>query len=350
MATLTQVASSTRKILTISILLLIGFAVVLFLFNVAINVKNSLYPTPPTPPTVTYGKLPAILFPQSINVQKLSYTLNTLTGNLPSLPDRVAVNQIAQPQATLLDLQNTQNLVTQIGYVLSSQRQLNETLYQWTNTDDLPKTITMDTTTKDFTINSSYPTDLNVANAYNLPGKSGAITVSQTFLENFLGNLPSDIDNSKTTASFFTINNSGLVPATSFSGTKIVRVDFFQKNMNSLPIFYPYAGESLMNILIGGGSSLAQIVNAQFVHKTILSDNATYPIKTSQVAYQDLQNGNAYIASLDFGVTSVTIRNVLLGYYIGDFNEQYLMPIIVFEGDNNFVAYVSAITDGWISK
>jgi len=40
----------------------------------------------------------------------------------------------------------------------------------------------------------------------------------------------------------------------------------------------------------------------------------------------------------------VTIRNIYLAYFEPVTLTNYLQPIFVFEGDNNFVAYVPAIS------
>ena len=36
--------------------------------------------------------------------------------------------------------------------------------------------------------------------------------------------------------------------------------------------------------------------------------------------------------------------------YLENKEQNFLMPVVVFEGDNGFIAYVSAVTDEWINK
>ncbi|KKQ73667.1 MAG: hypothetical protein US95_C0050G0001, partial [Candidatus Woesebacteria bacterium GW2011_GWB1_38_5] len=45
---------------------------------------------------------------------------------------------------------------------------------------------------------------------------------------------------------------------------------------------------------------------------------------------------------------NIVIRKVYLAYYDPDQYTEYYQPVIVFEGDDDFTAYVSAIIDDYI--
>ena len=63
-----------------------------------------------------------------------------------------------------------------------------------------------------------------------------------------------------------------------------------------------------------------------------------------------MKSQKAYIASYYGGSSNVSIKNIFLGYYIGATKQNYLMPIVIFEGERGFFAYVSAVRDEWISN
>ena len=44
----------------------------------------------------------------------------------------------------------------------------------------------------------------------------------------------------------------------------------------------------------------------------------------------------------------IVIRNISLAYYDSDEPQEYLQPIFIFEGDNDFVAYLPAITGEYL--
>ena len=112
-------------------------------------------------------------------------------------------------------------------------------------------------------------------------------------------------------------------------------------------MYYPRPPYSTINFLIVG-DTIDPVVEAQFFHQDIAETGETYPIKTADQAFEELRNGKGYIASFFGTSTTVKIKDVTLGYYISDRPQEYLMPIIVFHGDNDFIAYVSAVQNTWI--
>ncbi len=347
MVTLHQVTEFTRKFLAIAAMICIGGLIVFGGVRIFQTVREALFPTPPPPPTVSFGKLPSVNFPTNVSKIAFTYALDTITGTLPNFDDRAAIYKISQPQPSLLAFQNAQDAVSTVGFG-KTPTQLTETDYSWTNTEPLPKTITMNVQTKNFTLGSPYINNTTVLAAVNLPDQTKAISQIETYLNN-LNSLPEDIDDAKTKISLFAISNGMLSQATSLSTAQVVRVDLFQHDIDKLPIFYPKPSYSTMNFLLTSGeTNNAQVVAGEFFYQNISSNHATYPIKTTKQAFEDLKNGNGYIASFDGTNGKVVIRNIQLGYFLNDSPSPYLMPIFVFQGDNNFFAYVSAVTDEWL--
>jgi len=349
MTTLHRVTEATKKVL-------IGFSIgigsiifLILLFQVIVGLKASLFPTPPPPPTVSFGKLPQLIFPASKISGNFTYTLNTISGSLPLFPDRETVYQIQQPQANLLSFSDAQQLLGQNGFT-ASPKAISESVYSWQQATTPFLVANYNIVNRDFAITSSFATDQNVLAALNLPSQNAAVAIAKQYLANFSTNVD-DIDNAKTVVSLFTIQNGALSPALSLSNAKIVQVNFFQKSVNSLPIVYPNSPNSTVEIQIGSGEKNPQVIEAVYTHKIILtSQSATYPIITAQQAYDALKSGKAYIANYDGTSNSVVIKNIYLAYYLGDTVEKYAMPVIVLQGDNNFYAFVSAITDSQVQK
>ena len=101
-----------------------------------------------------------------------------------------------------------------------------------------------------------------------------------------------------------------------------------------------------MNFIVITGKPYPQIAQATFVHQTVdLSNLATYPLKTPGQAYADLSSGKSYITPSYTGGANVKIQRISLGYYLGEIDQDYLMPVYVFQGDGNYCAYVSALSN-----
>ena len=80
-----------------------------------------------------------------------------------------------------------------------------------------------------------------------------------------------------------------------------------------------------------------------------MNDFATYPLKSGAVAWQDLLDGYALIVNVGRNSPDkIVIRKIYLAYYDSEEPQLYLQPIFVFEGDNDFVAYLPAIDSNYL--
>jgi hypothetical protein len=324
---------------------------VYLIFNGGVFVKHTFFPTPPPPPTVSFGKLPKIVFPQSVTDTRFAYTVDTLSGSLPGFPDRATVVKTITKESSLFDLNRARDKVKAVGfsfegYIIASESALSPTLYEWNDNGDLAKRITMNIVTNNFRLTSAYLTNYSVLNPPSFPSEADAAKrVTQTLESMSL--TPSDLDATKTRTELLQISNNTLIPATSISSANIIRVDLFQKDLNNAPLVYAHPPYSTMNFLVSGTDYLGDIVQGTFIHQDIGTDTATYPIKTITQAFDDLQKGKAYVARYYGTDKSVPVQKIYLAYFVSEENQVYVQPIFVFEGKDGFVAYVTAIDSSW---
>ena len=344
MPTLSKAKSQTKTILAwagISITIIFLFVMGTRFLNI---VKDIL--TPPPPPQASFGKLPPISFPNQPK-ENITYTLNTLTGFLPNFSDRAKVYKITISQPTLLALDKTREKVAKIGFT-SNETRIAEDVYQWAEQDPLQKRLTVNIFSLDFTLSSIYlvtPT-LQTLDSHE---KDSAISTAKSFLNN-ISQFSEDLDIEKTKTTIYSIEKGVLSPTSKFSDAKIIKVDFFQKDLDKLPIYYENGIGSTMNFIVGKQNNELKVIDARFSHKNISQEQSTYAIKSAPYAFTELKEGKAYIAYKDPNIVEITIKKVFLGYYVGEGDQDFLMPVVVFEGDNDFIAYVSAVKDEWISN
>lgn len=347
MPTLHEVTKDTKKILFVCSFLLIIFLLVGGYINLRQTIQEKFFPIPPAPPTVLFGKLANLPFPKSKFTQEFSFTIDTLSGVLPVFPDRVKVYKTTTKEPNLLALTKAEEKVSSIGFK-SPGTSLNEFLYQWNDAQNPNRKLLLNINSYNFTLTSDFIHDPTISQSIQTPTERYATEKAQLFFSSLY--FPSDIDSQKTKISLFAVDSQKLVPVTNVSQTKIVRLDFFQHDIDNLPFYYSFPPYSTMYVLVGPPDLNRQIVEAFLFHQDIdLNSSATYPIKTTQEAFSELQNNKAYIASHTGTGKKIRITNVYLGYYSGQIQQQHLMPIIVFAGDNDFLAYVSAIKNEWIN-
>jgi hypothetical protein len=347
MITLSNVTSGTKAVLKWGGIGLGAIILIWMLFGLGGIIKSTFFPTPPPPPTVAFGKIESIKFPAQTEIKDLTYVIDTVTGSVPNFSDRAKVFKIKQPEANLLALDNATKKLNSIGFN-TQPIPLGGNIYKWTDTSSILRTISFDILSSNFNLTSSFLQDPDIVSGRNLPDTVESIVATKDFLKR-LDNYPTDLDETKTKTNLFSIINSNIVPASSLSNAQLIQVFYFQKDVDGIPIYYSNPKESSMSIIIAGGSP-PQVIQAGFNHQTISNINETYPIKTGEQAFEELQKGNAFIAAYGGLKKIISVKKISLGYFVQNDTQQYLIPIYVFEGNDNFVAYLPAVTDEWLSK
>ena len=363
MWSLHAVTDDIRSLFKWGIIGLIALIILIILFNIF---KGILFRPKPVGPTMYYGIIPAIPFPKSAVSQQLNYTLDTINGKVSMVdpttsqaeivPTLMSIYKIIHTQPSLTSLQDARNKAFAAGFVDPTdntkpviEQRITDTLYQWSTNDGLPRSMTMDINSFNFHITSQYLTYPSVLSATNVPSDQNALSQVQSLINN-MNLMPNDLDSSLTTTTDYVIENSIIRPAQTNENVMAVKTNFFQKAIDGYTIYYPDFPDSTMSILITGGDTSPQVAQATFVHQEVdAASGSTYPIKTPDQAYDDLKAGNGYITPSFTGNNSVDIRTVSLGYYLGETDQDYLLPIYIFQGGSNFTAYVSAINDNFIS-
>ena len=351
MFTLSDASDDTKKILKWLGIGLVAIICLFLLIKALLFIKEVFYPTPPPKPTVAFGKLQPAFFPGNITGKKFTYSINTNSGNLPSFPGQIKVYVINPNEPDLLGLSKMQAKFYNGGFA-GKPVELSNQLYRWSSDplrQGIPKTIDGNIVDSSFTINSNFINDSFVLSGKNLPNERGAIEVSSSFLQN-MSFLSKDLDLTKTKTKLFSIQGGRLAPSTSVSNSQVIEVDYYQADINKLPIYYEDSTASNIGMLVAGSLSGGEIVGGKYANQSVTDRASTYPIITSDEAFDKLKKGQSFISSYFGTGTQIAITNVFLAYYISSKPQDFAIPVFVFQGNDGFYAYVPAVTDEWTNK
>jgi len=329
------------KILIVIILIIIALFII---YRVSIYVKNALFPPIIPPPTTEFGVLPPPFFAGSIN-KDFTFSIDTLSGDFPVFPDRVNIYKLSVHEPDILAIQRADSRMKSLGFAIGPE-ELTETVYRWRSNDNLNRSLVLSLKFPEFNLSSAYLTNPTILSASNVPSEEEAITKAQALIS-ALSLYPKDIDSTKTITKLLDIKNGVVEEASKSSDIKLVNVNFFQKDIDDIPIVYPQAGLSSMSVTVGSGDT---VVDARFFYQNIGEESGEYPIKTIDTAYEELVEGNAIVIAHTGSDLDIKIKNGYLAYYVEGRQQDFLTPVYVFEGDNGFYAYVTAITDEWVDK
>ena len=82
------------------------------------------------------------------------------------------------------------------------------------------------------------------------------------------------------------------------------------------------------------------------------SDEQTgvYPLKTGEQAWKDFSSGKGTVVAAAAGVSQISIKKMYLAYFDPASQQDYLQPVYVFLGDNNFAGYLPALDDQFLKE
>lgn len=341
MLSLTRISIIARKIIRYSIFAIILIIVARATVKAGIKIYRHFYPTPPPPPTVKFNKLPALPLPEKQTPEGMSYILETPNGELPVFSTQAKVYFMPKLSPYFGSLDKTKNVAENLGF--SNPTAESETVYKFTN-EKVPAELKINIVTGTFSLSYNLSSDASPLER-RPPAPEIAASKIKAFLERG-GLMPEDLTG-PVKPEFIKVENQQLISAISLSDANLVKINFFRKGFDDLPSLTVNPDQGNIWFMVSGATEKEkEIVAGEFHHFPVEeSNNSTYPIKTSQIAWEELMQGKAYIAKIPGGeAKNITVRRVYLAYFDPPTPIDFYQPIVVFEGDGGFVAYVPAVT------
>lgn len=343
MASLTQIAVVSRKGIRYGIYALILIIIARFVFNFGVSLYKKIFPPPPPSPTVTFGKLPKLPFPEKERPENLTYVLETPDGKLPALPEQEPIYFMPPIASSINVVENAKSKARSLGFdpngkpIVESIK--NVYLFQKTTQ---PSTLTMNIITGIFSI--SYNLNADPSAVSGIPSAPDQ-AISQ--VKSYFGSagITPDFVNGRSTSELLKLEGGNFVKVDSLSDAELVKVNLFRENLGldkDIISVTPNMPEANIWAITSGTRS---IIAAEYHYYQLdKQKSGTYPLKSAEEAWEELKGGNAYFANL--GTDSdgqITIRRVYLGYYDPGQYTEFYQPVVVFEGDGGFFAYVPAV-------
>ncbi|QQG47834.1 MAG: hypothetical protein HY044_01960 [Candidatus Woesebacteria bacterium] len=336
---LTTIATNTRKTIRYTIYGIIFLIIGRFILGIVINIYTSAFPKPPPAPTLAFGKLPKISFPDQKDLPKFNFQLQTSNGALPTFSTQSKVYFMPKSNVSLLSFDDAKAKAQKLGFKGDPQK-ISETVLRFSDPTS-PSTLEINIVSGVFSISYNLSADPQALSKLP-PTPDSAVSQVKSFLSSN-GLMFPDLEGGTSKVDFLNVADAKLVPVLSLSEAKIVKVNLFRQDYDKFPVVTMNPTEGNVWFLVTGAKNI--IAGEYHYFPVDMTQVATYPIKTAQDAYKDLQSGAGYVASLgQNGDGNVVIRKVYLAYFDpGNSTDQFLQPITVFEGDRGFVSYVPMI-------
>lgn len=340
LTSLTKTAIVTRKIIRYSIFFLIFIVIARMVILTGIRIYRYINPVPPPPPTIGFGKLPSLPFPEKTRPENLNLVLETPDGTLPQFPEQIKVYFMPKLSSGLLSLETAKTKVTSLGYDPNGSKE-SQTIYNFSHLK-VPANLRINTVTGVFSL--SYDLSRDPSPIGNQPPASEVAKAEITSYLQTAGLMPTDLTG-PTTPEYIRIEDGKMVQALSLSDAVIVKINFFRSPYEEYPSLTSEPGKGNVWFMVSGSTERDKIViSGEYYYFPVDIDKfETYPVKTAQAAWEELKAGGGYIAQSSAGIDPIKIRRVYIAYFDPGVPTEFFQPIAVFEGDGGFIAYVPLV-------
>ena len=320
-----------------------AFIVILIVYLNRQNIGAAFFPPKSLPATAAFGILPKFNINAGYKPQgNVHYELQTVTGELPALSSTAKVFNISRNAISFSTFDAIGDRARKLGFTGEPVKFDNE--LQFKDSGNNNRVLTVNIQNGNLTLTSAYLTD-----TASLASKPRSVEEAKNTAINFFkaaGVDLSDFPTDKIKTSNYRVDGNSLVQTTSLSTTNLIRVDFNRTDLDKFPIVPEKMDLNPVSVLVSDRAVVDARYNALAIEKNSF---ATYPLKGSGLAFEDLKAGHAFYNKTYSG-QNLTITSVSLGYMDTDSYVEYLIPVYIFNVVGGFSAYVPAVADSWIQR
>ncbi len=344
MATLTETAYYTRRIINWSIVALIAYIILRFIFGVVMTTIVALLPPKPPKANNAFGPLMSIQYPlEASGSSDIQYRLGTIDGTVPEASGTAKVYFMPKEKPNLLGLSTIKALAAQFKFTAEPVEK-EKTIYEWIDTADPLRTLVINSVSKHLELSYDFGNDLTLFAEKNFPSKDKIVSDAMKLLQK--NNLfPADISPFTAKVVYLKLIGGNLVPTTSTSDADAVKIDFFRNPVDAMRVVTADPTTGIISLTFSGSSDTQKrLIGLSWRYWPVTySLSGRYKLINAGTAWNTLLAGSGFVAANPQKATNVTIRNMYLAYYDSYDSQLFLQPIFVFEGEGGFIGYVSAV-------
>ena len=343
MTSLTETAFFSRKAFKWLIWGLGALLVLVLLIVLGKTIASTVFPPKPPPATVAFGKLPKLDLSEGYQIKSnTSFTIETISGQLPNLVDKAKVFAIDTDESSFGALERTKIRVSKIGFTGEPQEVAGNTFKFQDPKED--RSITVNIASGNFVLASNYQNDPQVIST-RPRSLEAAIDLARNFFNNF-DITQDDFPQDKIQTAYFRLDGGNLTKTPALSSANLVEVSFQRNSLDDLGVISPQENNPPVKAQV----SERRIVEAELSRLSIRPHKfATYPLKGTNKAFEQLKTGFGAFNKVPT-TSTIPIRDVVLSYLETRKFQNYLQPVYVFKSDNGQIAYVSAVDDSWTTQ
>src|SRR3989344_2641200 len=234
MSTLTEAAFVSKKAFFWSV---VGISVIiggLIFLGIGKRIKNALFPPPPAPATVAFGKLPTVELGAGYKAPAgTTFVLDTITGGFGDFGAYAKVFGVRAPEASFGAFERIKTKAESIHFGGTPQ-EISPGTFRFVDTRDENRILTVDTVSENFTLETDYLVDTDILNV-RPQSEQEAVDTAVAFFEN-LGTDLRDFPADKVKVRKLRIDGAILSETPALANTNLIEVNFYRRNLDEVPV------------------------------------------------------------------------------------------------------------------
>jgi len=345
--TLTELSYYSRKFLPFGI---IGFLLLLIFFYI-IKIIVLLY-TPPQKSTININPIFQKITPPKVENATysagLNFVLDTIEGRPITATSAAEVFFLPPAVAKLNYRQNIYLMAKSFGFdteIIKHQLKGETAVFS-----DNEKKLEIDITNYNFFYDYQFSSQSSLFEGTIIPSPKEIENKAIDFLKS-VNRYPEELSVGKINIIYFyynpDLNTFSVVEKPQLAN--MVEVDFFRPSVGDIAFISPKFPNSHNFVLMVFYPSDFKILRAQikFFEKS-KDQTGIYPVKTGNLAWEELKKGKGIILSNPKNQKEVVIKSMVFSYFDPDFYQPYLQPVYLFIGEDQFAAYVPAVSSDYL--
>jgi len=332
-------------------IVIVFYALIVFTLSIASGKPNKPEANGLNP---KFGSIQKVVFEEPLQTEKLSFVLDTIDGAYPSATSSASVYYVQLPDITLVYLKRVEQIAINFGFdvEITPYTRIDDAWVKYEN-----DTAILNINTRTF----HYYFSLKPANKLQellSASPSADIATAQDTLTNRAtsalssqDSYPENIATGKKNLVYLRYDYATLswVPAQDSEVPQAVRVDYFRQDAQ-LPFVSPKFFSSQNYVVLAPVGPDGETAEMSYKTFTTIDDGGSlYPLISPTEAWNRLESGQVTTVSLAPNyVLPIKIRDFYLAYYDPESYQEYIQPVFVFLGSDNYVGYTSAVRDEYL--
>lgn len=354
--TLTEVSYYSRKFAPVAILFFLVFLIFFYalklLFFALQGPTNDIVHIDPI-----FGKMSKPFIKEASSSGGLNFMLDTVEGQ-PVTASQAGKVYFLPASTTKFGYREKIYLIAKtLGFDTALVK------YRLVDTDavfmDLKQKVSIDITNFNFSYQYNFEEDSFIFQNTIIPSETEISNKAVDFLKT-VNRYPDELSKGKTNVIYLTYNqlNRTFTPVERPQLANAVEVDLYRQDVDGFPMISPNYFNSqnyVIMVFYDGGMKVLRS-QIKFFEK---SDEqiGVYTLKTGDEAWKEFKEGKGMVVSDTEnlpagrqGQKNIFIKKMFLGYLDPSVYQSYLQPVYVFLGDNNFVSYVPAVSNEFLTE